>query len=165
MLKFKKIIVLSMILALLGTGSCFAANPYDVSGIDLRDFLNTFRLGQVPSWDKYAPRDSSVERKITRHFFSRDKEGNPNIALWTHNDSGKILTIAIHNDGAGLYLAEWTNIVSQLYEPPTVIKDGGNYYDPAVMRLWEAQKGASLNGIVSIAPRVQETKMRLDANQ
>ncbi len=155
-MKLTKITILAVILALFFSGYCLAADPYDVSGIDLRDFLNPFRLGQVPCWDKYSPRDSTVDRDKTRHSFSLDRKGEVNVALWTRNDSGKTQSIAIHNDSAGMYLAEWTGVITKLYESPTIIEDGGNYYNPAVMRIWSVRMGTSIGGCVSITPRCRE---------
>ena len=165
MLKLAKIVVVSMMLALLLSGSCLAADPYDVSGIDLRDFLNTFRLEQVPVWDKYSPRESIVDGSNTRHVFSLDRKGEANVVLWTDNASGKIQLIIVHNDYTGTFLFEWTEVVAQLYGPPSVIEDGGNYYNPAVMRMWEGRRGAALNGNVSIAPRVQMTELQLSVKK
>ena len=165
MLKLAKIVVLSMMLALLLSGSCLAADPYDVSGIDLRDFLNTFRLEQVPVWDKYSPRESILDGSNTRHVFSLDRKGAANVVLWIDNASGKIQLITIRNDYTGTFLFEWVDVIAQLYGPPSIIEDGGNYYNPAVMRMWEGRRGAALNGNVSIAPRVQMTELQLSVKK
>ncbi len=165
MLKLAKIVVLSMILALFFSGSCLAADPYDVSGIDLKNFLHTFRLGQVPAWDKYSPRESTVDGAQTRHSFSRDKKGDDNVVLWTDNASGRIQLITIQNDYTGTFLFEWVGVVAQLYGPPSIIEDGGNYYNPVEMRMWEVRRGAALNGTVSIAPFVQITELCLSAKK